>query len=66
MLTPFSALDQERLFAAVQQRLQHVTPTAQASTPLLEERQFQDPLKALAPHTWVTYGLIAINVAVWA
>ncbi|WP_394787550.1 rhomboid family intramembrane serine protease [Rhodoferax sp.] len=65
VLTPFSALDQERLFAAVQQRLQHVTPSAQASNPLLEERQFQDQLKALAPHTWVTYGLIAINVAVW-
>lgn len=65
VLSPFSPAEQERLFAAVQRRLQHVTPTAQASNPLVEERQFQQQLKALAPHTWVTYGLIAINVAVW-
>ncbi len=32
---------------------------------LAEEHQFHDRLHALAPHTWVTYGLIALNVAVW-
>jgi rhomboid protease GluP len=31
----------------------------------LEERQFQDRLKAWAPYTWVTYALIATNFAVW-
>nr|WP_315186354.1 rhomboid family intramembrane serine protease [uncultured Albidiferax sp.] len=30
-----------------------------------EERQLQDWLHALVPQTWVTYGLIALNVAVW-
>ena len=32
---------------------------------LFEEAQFHDRLHALAPHTWVTYGLIALNLAVW-
>lgn len=32
---------------------------------LAEEAQFHDRLHALAPHTWVTYGLIALNLAVW-
>ncbi|WP_295960896.1 rhomboid family intramembrane serine protease [Rhodoferax sp.] len=31
-----------------------------------EEHQFHDWLHALAPRTWVSYGLIALNVAVWA
>ena len=30
-----------------------------------EERQLQNWLHALAPQTWVTYGLIVLNVAVW-
>jgi rhomboid protease GluP len=30
-----------------------------------EEHQLQAWLHALAPQTWVTYGLIALNVAVW-
>lgn len=64
-LAAFSPQDQERLFAAVRQRLQRVVPAAQASNALMEERQFQTQLKALAPHTWVTYGLIAVNLAVW-
>ena len=31
-----------------------------------EEHQFQDWLHTLTPHTWASYGLIALNVAVWA
>jgi rhomboid protease GluP len=31
-----------------------------------EEHRFLDQLEALAPRTWVTYGLIASNVLVWA
>lgn len=32
---------------------------------LAEERRFAQQLKALAPRTWVTWGLVAANVAVW-
>ena len=65
VLTPFSAVDQERLFNEVQRHLQQVVPNAQADNPLVQERQFQERLKALAPHTWMTYALLAINTGVW-
>ena len=33
---------------------------------LPDEQQFQDWLHALTPYTWMSFGLIAINLAVWA
>ncbi|WP_367849173.1 rhomboid family intramembrane serine protease [Rhodoferax sp. WC2427] len=41
-------------------RLQPIPPAAG------EEHQLHHWLHALAPATWVTYGLIALNVVVWA
>lgn len=36
-----------------------------ATNPLREAREWQERLQALAPRTWVTWGLLAINVMVW-
>lgn len=66
VLTPFSAEDQQALFDAVRQHLLHVSPEATTHNPLVAEREFQERLKALAPMTWVTYALVAVNVGVWA
>jgi rhomboid protease GluP len=69
---PLAALvpeDQEKLLDAVYQRLASMAPAFGPGNPavnvLTEERLFQERLAALAPTTWVTYGLIALNVFVW-
>lgn len=69
---PLAALvpeDQEKLLDAVHQRLNSMTSgfgqTDPAVNVLAEERLFQAQLVALAPRTWVTYGLVALNVFVW-
>lgn len=36
-----------------------------ATNPLREAREWQERLQALAPRTWITWGLIGINVLVW-
>lgn len=41
------------------------SPNNSAVNTLREERLFQESLVALAPLTWVTYGLIGMNVAIW-
>ncbi len=43
-------------------KLPRLQPTPSAAG---EEHQLQAWLHALVPQTWVTYGLIALNVAVW-
>jgi rhomboid protease GluP len=69
---PLAALapqDQEKLLDAVDQRLTSTALGSRQVDPavnvLTEERLFQERLVALAPKTWVTYGLIALNVLVW-
>jgi rhomboid protease GluP len=71
-LAPLDAPDQERLFDAISQRLrERGGPADGAAAPgpvnvLTEERLFAERLRALAPRTWVTWGLVALNAAVWA
>lgn len=69
---PLAALapqDQEKLLDAVDQRLTSMASGSRQVDPavnvLTEERLFQERLVALAPQTWVTYGLIGLNVLVW-
>jgi rhomboid protease GluP len=69
---PLAALvpdDQEKLLEAVHQRLESMASgfgqTDPAVNVLAEERLFQERLVALAPRTWVTYGLVALNALVW-
>lgn len=69
---PLAALapeDQERLLDAVNQRLVNASGDARGVNPvvnvLAQERKFQERLVALAPKTWVTFGIIGLNVAVW-
>lgn len=69
-LSTFSPEDQERLVDAVNSRIGcHSQRQQLARTPVLNqfaaEREFQKKLKALAPHPWVTYALIGINIVVW-
>lgn len=65
-LTRYAPAEQEQLLDAVLCHLREANPQAQVSNSLTEEREFQEKLKALAPNTWVTYALVAANVAVWA
>ena len=69
-LTPFSPECQEQLLDAT--KLRHEKATGRTSgelgattNELKEEREFQEKLKALQPHPWITYGLISINVLIW-
>ena len=41
-------------------------PLQPITAAVADEHQLHDWLHALAPRTWVSYGLIALNVAVWA
>jgi rhomboid protease GluP len=38
---------------------------APSANPIAMERRFKDHLHALTPRTWVTWTLVAVNVAVW-
>jgi rhomboid protease GluP len=69
-LSPFSVEDQERLLDAA--NLRHAKASgymsegqSAISNDLKEEREFQEKLKALQPHAWVTYAIIGINVLIW-
>lgn len=69
---PLAALapeDQEKVLDAVNQRLAEASGDPQKVSPvvnvLAQERQFQEKLVALAPQTWVTFGVVGLNVAVW-
>lgn len=67
-LASFESSEQERLYESLRRRLQISTVSESAGSdinPLTEEREFQERLKSLAPIPWVTYGLIAINAAIW-
>jgi len=68
-LGPFVAADQERLLDAIhrwQALARGEVGAASATTnELVAEREFQEQLTALAPQTWATWALIAINVWVW-
>lgn len=66
-----AALDQaaqEKLFQSIQMRVQSsslgVAPP-KLDNQLTQENEFQERLKSFAPIPWLTYGLIAINAAIW-
>jgi rhomboid protease GluP len=71
-LAALTPLDQERLLDAIHLRLRAnrlafgwVAPESAKANALTEERVFQEKLIALAPRTWVAYGLVTLNIAVW-
>lgn len=70
LLNSFEAEDQRRIVEDINRCLQYSraasgkTHTA-IENPLVEEQQFQEQLKSFTPTPWVTYLLVAINVAVW-
>lgn len=62
--------EQERLLDSVLRRHREAMGTTNSETgvpvnELTEEREFHERIKALEPHTWVTYTLIAANVLIW-
>lgn len=74
-LAALSPTDQESLLDAIHQQLRLagvVRPegalggSGASFNPLRETREWHERLKAMAPRTWVTWGLVAVNVAVWA
>lgn len=68
-LGPFEAADQERMLNAIHRW--HSLARGEAGAPpalpneLVAEREFQEQLTALAPHTWATWVLVAINLLIW-
>lgn len=68
-LGPFAPPDQERLLSAIRRRKAaadgSLAPDQNITNELVAEREFQEQLKALAPQPWVTYALVAINLAIW-
>ena len=66
----FSVEDKERLLLTVNQGLQQFRPPDGAGHAVkntaAEERAFHEELEALMPVPWLTYGLIAANVLIWA
>jgi rhomboid protease GluP len=70
LISPLSPQDQEALLGEIQARLASFTAgkqftLASPTNEIREEREFSEQLKAFAPNTWMTYALIAINIAVW-
>lgn len=66
----FEPTMQEQMLEAVNLRLHAASAPAGEAAPALhngiaEQRIFEDRLKNLAPTPWVTYALIAANLAVW-
>lgn len=59
-LARLEPMERERLVDVLQQRL------GGGTNALTEERLFAQRLKALAPRTWVTWGIVAVNIAAWA
>ncbi len=64
-LAPFSNSDKEGLLDSIQRRLGQFDPNKSAVNELVQERKFIEQLIAFAPKTWVTYGLVFVNVIVW-
>lgn len=66
-LDMFDATAQEAIVDAVNAAMvPGGTPRhAPSANPIAAERRFKDHLHALTPRTWVTWTLIAVNVAVW-
>jgi len=69
-LGSFASEDQNNMVDAINQCLQHSRaarglPHIEVQNPLVEEQEFQERLKALAPIPWLTYLLVTINVTVW-
>ncbi len=64
-LARYSAPEQERLLEVILERLRHAHPGVIATNTLTQERQFREQFIALAPRTWMTYALVAANVAIW-
>jgi len=64
-LARYSAPEQERLLEMVVQQLRKTNPGVIAANTLTQEREFREKLIAWAPRTWVTYGLVGSNVALW-
>lgn len=68
LLTPFSEEDQVRMLDAIRSHLCRqaaATPEGKGISELREQQAFLASFRALAPHAWMTYGLIAINVTIW-
>lgn len=69
LLSYFEPNEQEKLYDAIRRHLRGDTTSPAATrqgNPLTEEREFQERLKSFAPIPWATYGLIALNVLIWA
>lgn len=67
-LSSLGANEQAQLLDAINLQLSRVQGRAFADMPpneLAQENAFKQQLEQLSPTPWVTYGLIAINVAVW-
>ncbi|MCG2576074.1 rhomboid family intramembrane serine protease [Dechloromonas sp. XY25] len=69
-LASFDAATQAALLQAIQRRLaERASPLAgqasEISRELSQENEFQETLKALAPTPWLTWLLVAGNVAIW-
>lgn len=69
-LLPFTGDVQEQLLDAINRRHTNAVgvraeSSFTATNEIREEREFQERMREMQPHTWVTYGLIAINVLVW-
>lgn len=70
LLTSFDETTQEALLQAIQGRLaQQDSPVAaqleEMTRELSQENEFQETLKALSPTPWLTWLLVAINLAIW-
>ncbi len=70
LLSPLAAEEQAQFIDSVRQRLQDTHEGDPSKQPVVvdeakEEREFLEGLRSLAPHTWITYGLIVLNVLVW-
>lgn len=70
-MLPMAALDQatqDKLFAAIGHHVQmggFGDAPPKLDNQLTQENEFQDRLKSFAPVPWLTYGLIAVNSAIW-
>ncbi len=70
LLSPLSIEEQAQFIDTVRQRLQDAHEGDPSKQPVVvdeakEEREFLEGLRSLAPHTWMTYGLIGLNVVIW-
>jgi rhomboid protease GluP len=70
LLSPLATEVQEQFIDAVRQRLQDAHEGDPSKQPVVvdearEEQEFLEGLRSLAPHTWMTFGLIVLNVLVW-